>query len=674
MIIIKHKISVITKNFWSTDFFKVQLSEIFGDLFQFSYHSPDTNPIIPIYNADLILLHEPSVLVDMAKYIKVKCPIITMKRTISAEALENLLKIPPNKTAVIVNLDNYMVQETFANIYQLGINRLNLLTWYKGKSDFPKADYVITPRLYDFLPDTPAKKIVLGSRLLKPSVIYDVLSYFNTDIEISNEIIKEHALKVPSFLQGVNSLLESATTLSIQWELLFNNFSTGIMVINNKNIITSVNTLFANTLNKQSNYFINISLDNLINEFPQLALINSSNKIKDELIFINNKKMVLSLHDLKNKNVYLGKIITIDLYRDIQKTQQKIHRKIVGKTNVAKYTFDDIIGENKKLSHSISLSKKIANATSPILIYGESGTGKELLASAIHKYSNRSSNPYVTINCASIPDNLIEAELFGYEEGSFTGAKKGGSIGLFEKSNGGTIFLDEISELPLHLQGRLLRVLQEKEIRKIGANYNISIDARVIAASNKDLLQMVKENKLRNDLYFRLNVFQVNIPSLKDRRDDIPLLIKHFSKSFESPITTTKEFLLFANSYNWPGNIRELKNLLEFMYYTTEDDISVKNLPDYLKDQNFLNKIKYNPSVYLRELLMLKSIDYSDKNNLNTGRRSLKEYFSFNYYVISEIETREILKLLQDKNLITISQGRSGTSLTKKGIELLFKK
>ena len=231
---------------------------------------------------------------------------------------------------------------------------------------------------------------------------------------------------------------------------------------------------------------------------------------------------------------------------------------------IANYCFDDIIGESATIQETKKQALKYSKAHSSVLIYGESGTGKELFAQSIHRTSNRSSGPFVAVNCAALPENLIDSELFGYEEGSFTGAKKGGKIGKFELAHQGTIFLDEISELPLHLQSRLLRVLQEKEVVRIGGDQVIPIDVRIIAASNKDLLDCIENEKFREDLYYRISVLQLNIPPLQKRSEDILLLFKHFIKRDERLF----HFISNANlepllSYKWYGNVRELENVAE---------------------------------------------------------------------------------------------------------------
>jgi transcriptional regulator with PAS, ATPase and Fis domain len=232
------------------------------------------------------------------------------------------------------------------------------------------------------------------------------------------------------------------------------------------------------------------------------------------------------------------------------------------------------------------VTKKVANTTSTVLILGESGTGKELFAHAIHNNSSRKNSSFIKVNCGAIPYELLESELFGYEEGSFTGAKKGGKIGKFKAADGGTIFLDEIAELPMNMQAKLLRVLQDREIEKIGSTKSEKVDVRVIAATNKNLEEMVDRGAFRLDLYYRLNVVSIRIPSLRERKEDIPILSKHLvdkiskeqNVNVESVSSKAMEFLI---NYKWPGNVRELENILEraVNFLDGESKIMTNHLP-----------------------------------------------------------------------------------------------
>ncbi len=244
---------------------------------------------------------------------------------------------------------------------------------------------------------------------------------------------------------------------------------------------------------------------------------------------------------------------------------------------------DEIVGTSRKMQEVFKLIGRVAKSDVTVLITGESGTGKELIAKAIHKYSHRRNKPFLAINCAALPPNLLEAELFGYEKGAFTGAVSS-KKGIFEQANGGTIFLDEIGELELSLQSKLLRVLQEKEIRRIGGNKTIKVNVRIIAATNRNLEQEVKRGNFREDLFFRLNVVNVEIPPLRERREDIiPLavyFIKKFSKEFKLPVKELSENAVeWLLGYDFPGNVRELENMiLRAMLLSPVDVIDVKDL------------------------------------------------------------------------------------------------
>ena len=263
---------------------------------------------------------------------------------------------------------------------------------------------------------------------------------------------------------------------------------------------------------------------------------------------------------------------------------------------------------------------------------------KKLFAGAIHNnYSSRSHQPFVAINCAALPHNLLESELFGYEDGAFTGAKKGGKIGLFESANNGTLFLDEIGEIPLDLQARLLRVLQEKEIMKIGGDSIIKINTRIIAATNKNLFQMVEKGDFRRDLFFRLNIFQVDIPPLRERGDDVALLTKHFLKSLSNTKAITIPFLEFCKHYEWRnGNVRELYNILEYTLTISEKELSPEFLPSYLKQKKILGFQINEIELFGSDVYTLRSVYSLNNAGQNSGRRSLTRTFTKKYYALSE--------------------------------------
>jgi len=274
----------------------------------------------------------------------------------------------------------------------------------------------------------------------------------------------------------------------------------------------------------------------------------------------------LDMHKVKNENIFLKKQLK------------------------KKDDFKDIIGKSEEIQDVFTLVDKVADTDSTILICGESGTGKELIAKAIHYRSNRANEPFVSINCGALPENLLESELFGHVKGSFTGAIRD-KDGLFKVANGGTFFLDEVGETSPAIQVKLLRVLQEREIIPVGGTAPIKVDVRLIAATNADLEKAVQQESFRADLYYRLNVIPVVIPPLRDRQDDIPLLVEHFlqlaSEKSGSRKTMAKEAMELLKSYDWPGNVRELENVIERAVILQEEgEIEVDDLPDKVRNHS----------------------------------------------------------------------------------------
>ncbi|MEL7648729.1 MAG: sigma 54-interacting transcriptional regulator [Sedimentibacter sp.] len=279
-----------------------------------------------------------------------------------------------------------------------------------------------------------------------------------------------------------------------------------------------------------------------------------------------------------------GSILTFKKMDDIYRVINEISLSHVSTS------FDDIVGNSQEIVQVKEKAKMVANSNSTILILGESGTGKELFARAIHESSNRRNKPFIAFNCAAIPENLIESELFGYEEGAFTGAVRGGKAGKFQLAHGGTIFLDEIGDMPIHLQTKLLRVLQEKSVEKIGGHKSIPIDTRVIAATNKELDKMAETGEFREDLYYRLNVIPINIPPLRERKGDIKIILEHFLKVYNKKLnknikgfSANVESVLLNNK--WKGNVRELENVVEYsVNMETTSYITMNSIPQKMRE------------------------------------------------------------------------------------------
>lgn len=321
---------------------------------------------------------------------------------------------------------------------------------------------------------------------------------------------------------------------------------------------------------------------------------------------------------------------TMELANKLQSMDEELqyYRTALERIIGSKYSFETMIGSGKAFNEVKKVAQKAARSDMSVLLTGETGTGKEVFANAIHYSSDRKKQPFIRINCAAIPAELLESELFGYAEGSFTGAMKGGKKGKFELADKGSIFLDEIGDMPLTMQSKILRALQEKEIEKVGSYTTTPIDVRVIAATNKNLEEKVRNKTFREDLYYRLNVINIEIPPLRDRPEDIPLFAEYFLKElnrkYKTDICLSSEVMLKLKTYSWPGNIRELNNTIGRAYALVDEDIILTahlpatiltrfHLQSMIASHRSLNVLVDN---FEREII----ISYLEKNDHNCAK------------------------------------------------------
>lgn len=332
-------------------------------------------------------------------------------------------------------------------------------------------------------------------------------------------------------------------------------------------------------------------------EYAQLQNIKGKNMIATRIPIIRDEKVIgaLGYVDYKDTSEFR------ELYNKISNMEKQIicYKRNLKQEILYKYSFDSIIGESESILETKMIATKASATNSTVLLLGESGTGKELFAHAIHSLSKRNDKPFIRVNCSAIPRELIESELFGYEKGAFTGASKEGKIGKFELANNGTIFLDEIGDMPLFMQVKILRVLQEKEVERIGSNKPIKLNIRIIAGTHRDLEAMVEDKSFRHDLFYRLNVIKINIPPLRKRDGDIEILTEHFintlSIKMEKRISNiSSEAIQVLNRFDWPGNIRQLQNVIERCLNLVDDGkpITSEHIPKEVRNYYLAEDIK----------------------------------------------------------------------------------
>lgn len=381
----------------------------------------------------------------------------------------------------------------------------------------------------------------------------------------------------------------------------------GIVVVDEKGYIVYMNESYSNFVEVENDVAIGKHVTEVIENTRMHLVVQSGKEELADLQYIRGNYMIANRIPIFNKQ---GKVIgafgTI-LFRDTSEWDkmnshvksmmsriQNYLQEYESQTGV-KYSLEDIIGESEVIVSLKDKVKQIAPSDVSVLIRGESGTGKELFAHSIHQLSNRSSMPFIKVNCAAIPEHLLESELFGYEDGAFTGAKKGGKKGKFQLADGGTLFLDEIGDMSLPMQIKLLRALQEGEVEPIGASRPIKVDVRIIAATNRPLEKMIEEKRFREDLYYRIHVIPFHIPSLRDRKEDLPILANHFLRKISKRTgkrvrNISPEVLQVFSKSPWPGNIRELENVIQAaVHFSVGETLIIQSLPDYFKDSFTIN-------------------------------------------------------------------------------------
>ena len=396
--------------------------------------------------------------------------------------------------------------------------------------------------------------------------------------------------------------LETVKKLKLTIETTLENAYDGILMTNERNMITMVSPPLLELFNLEKTEVLYKPVDQVLSQLKLGNVFSSEMAEVSDFHEINGIRYIVHRIPIKKDGKVIGAIGKVmfrqlnevsELFKRLQKAENKasFYHQQLQKSESARFTWDHIFSEDPYMEKLKKSAAKAAKGRSTVLVRGESGTGKELFAHAIHNSSARSEGKFVVVNCAAIPEDLLESEFFGYEEGAFTGAKQRGKIGKFDLANGGTLFLDEIGDMSLSLQAKLLRVLQEREFYRVGGNVRVKVDVRIIAATNRNLEEMVKQGEFREDLYYRLNVISLNIPPLRERVHDVEFLISGLMKELNSMLGTSitgissqaKTALL---RYEWPGNVRELRNVLErAMTFAEHGKIQAEDLPDYLISQ-----------------------------------------------------------------------------------------
>lgn len=678
----KRELAIVTLKKDAGEIYANQINYFLGDSIKINLYSFEEGGFT-FFEEKLILLSVNLKYEEILKMCNSDAQIIIPNLTFEKSSFEKICKINKNETIFVYNLSKSMALETIAIIYRLGVDIPNLIPCYPEMKKIPENSIVLTPGEKLNIEAKNCKIIDLEYRIIDLSSIADIAMKLNLESLIQEDLVKKFMDKIVPISYITEKLLVTQTKLENQFDFLLSAIDDGIIGVSNEGIVQFYSHVAREILSINGNEMIGKYIGEYVKSLDFDQIIKKEVPYFQKLIKVNNIDINMEVK-YTHISVFNGFIIKVSKFHQAEKKQAKLRAQLMSSGNVSKYNFDDIIGCSDSIKNTKKIAYKMAQSDSSILIIGESGTGKELFAQSIHSASRRSQGPFVAVNCSTFQEGLLQSELFGYDEGAFTGARKGGKIGLFELANKGTIFLDEIGEMDLNSQATLLRVIQEKQIRRVGSDKIIDVDIRIIAATNRDLKKLVCENKFRKDLFYRLNVLPLKIAPLRNRNEDVFLIFESFKKNLDVKFSLSDELVEVFKTYNWEGNIRELRNLVEYCSYLDKSIIEVYDLPEYM-----LESIKYkdyclelsnkndikNISNLKRDLrdyiFVLEKINNAYVLKQRIGRRKIYEYALEEKIFLTEQQIRSILIELQEFGFVKILSGRGGSVITEKGILFL---
>lgn len=660
-------IAVVTNsNSRLAKFLKNNLQNIFKGLAKVNNYYIDELKEDSMIKEDVVLFMIKEKALECERHVLNRKNIVIIERTLKDSEIYKLFTLPKNTRALVVNDNKETTLETVSLLYQIGISNLELIPYDPGKA-YEDIKIAVTPDEEEEVPKYIETIINVGNRCIDTSIFIKIASKLNIEDKCLSERIIKYSESIINLNNGIKENYKQLFVKNEELDTIINSSKDGFLFIDNEEKISFYNNAFKNIFSIREDIKdkkIEIVLDKGVAELLR------KESIKDEIlelkgIYINvNKQVVKSLGQT------IGFCFNIQEVTYIKQLEQNLSKKLRHNGLVAKYNFDEMITNSARMKECINLAKRTACSDLTVLITGESGTGKEVLAQSIHNVSNRSKQPFVAINCAALPESLLESELFGYEGGAFTGALKEGKIGLFEQAHNGTIFLDEIGDMPLSLQTRMLRVIQERQVMRIGSQSVVDINVRIIAATHRNLMQMIGEGKFREDLFYRLNVLPINIPPLRERKEDIILFLEKYLSSRQN-LKISREVRELLLNYNWPGNVRELKNVSDYIELMSEEEVRIENIPFYILNHSIDYKREYQ---YLKDkcelrnaLEILEIIEERNANSMGVGRKNIEEILNNRFINITEAEVRRILTHLNELDIITSSIGRRGSEITVKG-------
>lgn len=727
----KKRISVITLIPRSGQYYARQVQELFGSQVEVRAYSTGDRSIEKIGKTDLYLVSTDAFeeANDQRQYVPADGPVVEIQVNFPKEVVQRLKTIPKGTPVLFVNVTQQMAREAVTQLEQLGVNQLHFIPY--GADSFPR-NYISDPHIAQSAPPIPTlnkvpegveiavtpdevayvpagmKKIInIGHRPCTSSTMIEIAVRLGLENLMEGKRFQTYMKSMTSENYSFDQMFLRSRQLESRFDLMVEILDEGMIGVNEKGEIFVCNQKAGEITGTQPRLTIGQDAAQTFPYIPFKACMHEKTMRPPKLIRIGAANINMTVAPVIRHGECIGAFATLQRFNELERRQIELRSQLLHKGYRAKYCFDDVIGHSQAITRTISLLQKMALTDSPVLLIGETGTGKELFAHAVHQASPRKDGPFVAINVAAMPENLLESELFGYEEGAFTGAKKGGRPGLFEFAQKGTLFLDEVEGMSQAMQVKLLRVLQEGEIMRVGGNQIINVDVRIVAATNEILEEMVEKGSFRRDLYYRLNALPALIPPLRERGNDILLLLEHYRSETGGNFELSDEVRQTFLHYRWPGNIRELRNVVEYLSFTGEEIVHQNSLPPTFlrtlaqetnRTRHAAKSISesaalpptpqqpaaapfspaasqpvsssFQPTAPLSRQdfwFVLEQLYLASEQHALIGRDVILAAARQQHFPISQKEVRTILSEMAENGLVKIGRGRGGSRITPAG-------
>ena len=677
----KKNVAVISLDAYAGQFYAQQVQKLFGDriaVCSYSVRDGSVEHMPRKYDLYMVTTDAFDSLGDMHRYVPIDGEMMEIHVTLRWDVVHRLQALPAGKKVLFVNLSDKMCREAVTRLNQLGVNQLDFDLYHPGapEPDMSQYDFVITPQETRYVPAGAREIIDIGQRVCDSSTMIEAALRLGFEELLETPEFEQYQRDVAANTYSFDRVFARGLRLESQFEILMEILDEGIVGVNERGEVFASNHKLEEITGIPGARALQRPAAEVYPFVPFARCLAERAPQPAQVVSANGVNMNVAVAPVLRGGACIGAFATVQRFSDAENRQNELRSQLLHKGYRAKYTFDDVVGQSPAIRRCITILKKMSLTQLPVLLIGETGTGKELFAHAVHNASPRANGPFVAINCAAIPENLLESELFGYEEGAFTGARKGGKPGLFEFAHKGTLFLDEVEGMSTALQCKLLRVLQEREIMRVGGNRIVSVDVRIVAATNENLDKMVEEGTFRRDLYYRLNTLPVLIPPLREREGDLLLLIDHFRKGIGASFTLSPELERLLLTHQWRGNIRELRNVVEYFSYTGSPVVGPEELPPtfhYLPaglpeaGGAGAQPPRLADCPQEDERFVLSRLYQADREGHSLGRDAILAAAKAAGLPCSQQEVRRILSALDQAGLARVSRGRGGTRLTPAG-------